>query len=130
MFGKILLTIAIILLGLVWVRQVRQHKRAEAAANRSSTAKTPIAAPPEALNDYRFTAYLFVALILGLGAYLYYEQRQDDNTVLQILLHREGNSEPVTYEVRKYQLEERAFTTVEGVRVTVAASERMEVIGL
>lgn len=130
MLGKILLTIAIILIGLVWMRQVRQQKRAETAAARKSAATPSLAAPPETLNDFRFTAYLFVVLILGLGAYLYYEQRQEDNTVVQILLHREGNSAPVMYEVRKYQLEERAFTTVEGVRVTVAASERMEVIGL
>jgi hypothetical protein len=130
MLGKILLTISIVLLGLVWVRQMRQHKRNEAAAAGRSLPGTSATAPAPALNDYRFAAWLFLALMLGLGGYLYYLQWQEDNTVVQILLHREGNSAPVTYEVRRKQLEARAFTTVEGVRVTVAASERMEVIGL
>lgn len=130
MLGKILLTISIVLLGLVWVRQMRQHKRKEAAAAGRSLPGTSATAPAPALNDYRFAAWLFLALMLGLGGYLYYLQWQEDNTVVQILLHREGNSAPVTYEVRRKQLEARAFTTVEGVRVTVAASERMEVIGL
>ncbi len=130
MLGKILLTISIVLLGLVWVRQMRQHKRNEAAAAGRSLPGTSATAPAPALNDYRFAAWLFLALMLGLGGYLYYLQWQEDNTVVQILLHREGNTAPVTYEVRRKQLEARAFTTVEGVRVTVAASERMEVIGL
>ena len=130
MLGKILLTISIVLLGLVWVRQMRQHKRNEAAAAGRSLPGTSATAPAPALNDYRFAAWLFLALMLGLGGYLYFLQWQEDNTVVQILLHREGNSAPVTYEVRRKQLEARAFTTVEGVRVTVAASERMEVIGL
>lgn len=128
MLGKILLTISIVLLGLVWLRQMRQHKRKEAAGH--SLPGTSATAPAPALNDYRFAAWLFLALMLGMGSYLYYLQWQEDNTVVQILLHREGNRAPVTYEVRRNQLEERAFTTVEGVRVTVAASERMEVIGL
>jgi len=128
MLGKTLLTIAIILLGIVWIRQARQHRR-KALADAGHTLSSP-AAPAPALNDYRFAAWLFLAVMLGLGGYLYYLQWQEDNTVVRILLHREGNAAPVTYEVRKHQLEARAFTTVEGVRVTVAASERMEVIGL
>jgi len=128
MLGKVLLTIFIVLLGLIWLRQVRQQKRRDAANAGHKLSGPAVAAP--ALNDYRFTAWLFLALILGIGSYLYYLQWQEDNTVVQILLHREGNSAPVTYEVRRDQLETLAFTTVEGVRVTVAASERMEVIGL
>lgn len=127
MLGKLLLTIAILLLGIVWIRQAREHKRREAAAGRQIATPAP-AAPP--LNDYRFAAWLFVALMLGFGGYLYYLQWQEDNRIVRILLHRDGNTAPVSYEVRQYQLEERAFTTIEGVRVTVAASERMEVIGL
>lgn len=130
MLGKILLTISIVLLGLVWLRQMRQHKRKEAASAGHRLPGSAATAPAPALNDFRFAAWLFLALMLGMGGYLYYLQWQEDNTVVQILLHREGNSAPVTYEVRRNQLEARAFTTVEGVRVTVAASERMEVIGL
>ncbi|MEY3668079.1 MAG: hypothetical protein RL572_1619 [Pseudomonadota bacterium] len=126
MFGKFLLTFIILLLGLLWIRQVRQQRLRDAAG--SGPALPQSAAP--ALNDYRFAAWLFLALMLGLGGYLYYLQWQQDNTVLQVVLHREGNSAPISYEVRRSELDERAFTTVQGVRVTVAASERMEVLGL
>ncbi len=126
MFGKFLLTFIIVLLGLLWIRQVRQQRLRDAAGNGRALPQT--AAP--ALNDYRFAAWLFLVLMLGLGGYLYYLQWQEDNTVLQVVLHREGGRAPITYEVRRSELDERAFTTVQGVRVTVAASERMEVLGL
>ena len=126
MFGKILLTFIIVLLGLLWLRQVRQQRLRDAVGHGRALAQT---APPE-LNDYRFAAWLLLALILGLGSYLYSLQWQQDNAVLQVVLHREGGSAPITYEVRRSELDERAFTTVQGVRVTVASSERMEVLGL
>ncbi len=126
MFGKILLTFFIVLLGLLWLRQVRQQRLRDAVGHGRAL---PQSAPP-ALSDYRFTAWLLLAMMLGLGSYLYYLQWQQDNTVLQVVLHREGGSAPITYEVRRSELDERAFTTVQGVRVTVAASERMEVLGL
>ncbi len=49
---------------------------------------------------------------------------------MTVILHSDGAASPVTYQVYKNQLEERAFTTIDGIRVTVASSERMEVIGL
>lgn len=36
----------------------------------------------------------------------------------------------MSYQVYKYQLQERSFTTIDGTQVTVAGSERMEVLGL
>ncbi len=128
MLGKILFTVVIILLGLLWVRRNREQERNEAkkVANSPPTSSTPA---PE-LNDYRFAAYLFLALMIGSGSYLYYVRWQDDHRLVTVLLHRDGSQSPVSYQVQKSDLEERAFTTIDGVRVTVAASERMEVIGL
>ena len=80
--------------------------------------------------DLRFGAYLFLALMTGLGGALYYYDWQDDHTIITVNLHRDGQQEPVSYEVYKFQLGERSFTTLDGVNVTVAASERMEVLGL
>ena len=82
------------------------------------------------MSDYRFAAYLFLALMFGGGSYLYYLRWQDDNSLVTVRLHRDGADSPVIYQVHKNQLEARAFTTVDGVRVTVASSERMEVMGL
>ena len=69
-------------------------------------------------------------LMVGLGAALYYFDWQDDHTVLTINLHRDNQSAPVSYEVYKYQLEERSFVTIDGRSIAVASNERMEIIGL
>lgn len=126
MLGKIVLTILIVLLGLVWIRRHREQEQRD--RSQASGATPP--STPAPLNDYRFAAYLFLILMLGTGAYLYYERWQDEHSLVTVILHRDGNQEPVRYQVPKGQLEARAFTTADGVRVTVAASERMEVIGL
>jgi ABC-type Fe3+ transport system permease subunit len=131
MLGKILITIIIVLLGLVWIRKIREQERRDAGQSRAKTGEANTAAPPhETLNDFRFAAYLFLALMLGTGAYLYYDRWQDEHSLVTVILHRDGNQSPVSYQVQKSELGERAFTTIEGVRVTVASSERMEVIGL
>ncbi len=131
MFGKILLTILVVLAAVLYLRKHRQGERLRPAGNSITSGKTAIPAPTKpALNDYRFAAYLFLALMIGSGAYLYYLRWQDDSSLITVILHRDGNASPVTYQVYKHQLEARAFTTVDGVRVTVASSERMEVIGL
>jgi len=134
MLSKILLTVTVILLGLLWVRHHRQlAQRGQAVARTqntpNSTPETASPSPPERLNDYRFAAYLFLALMLGTGAYMYYLRWQDDSRLITVVLHREGTA-AVTYQVEKRNLQERTFVTADGVRVTVASSERMEVIGL
>ena len=68
--------------------------------------------------------------MVGLGGVLYYYQWQDDRLVLTINLYRRNQAEPTTYEVYKYQLNERSFVTTDGITVTVAGDERMEVLEL
>lgn len=140
MFGKTLLTIGIILLAIVWLRNVRRARlrdelsarqgdtRQDSRASSGTTEKKNISRT--GLNDYRFAAWLFLALVIGSGSYLYYLRWQEDNSVVTVILHRDGSNEPVTYQVLRNQLGNRAFTTIDGIRVTVAASERMEVLGL
>lgn len=70
-----------------------------------------------------------LSALLVLGAGLYYLSWQDARRPVTVILH-DGSGEPVIYEVRKRDLGDRAFTTLDGTRVTVADSERMEVVGL
>ena len=135
MFGKTLLTIGIILLVIVWARNARQARQREDCPPDDSTQRdrNPGASASNSssrLNDYRFAAWLFLALIIGSGGYLYYQRWQEDNSVVTVMLYRDGASEPVTYQVLRSELGSRAFTTIDGIRVTVADSERMEVLGL
>ncbi|MES3007578.1 MAG: hypothetical protein V4751_07395 [Pseudomonadota bacterium] len=133
MLGKLLLTLGIILIAILFLRKYRQDERLRL---QKLTGKKPNALPGNGaatkapLSDYRFAAYLFIALTLGGGSYLYYLRWQDDTSLVTVILHRDGAGSPVTYQVYKNQLEERAFTTIDGIRVTVASSERMEVMGL
>src|SRR5690554_6922920 len=108
MLGKILLTITVMLLGLLWLRRIReQERRAAATAKPAGKAVKKAAAP--ALNDYRFAAYLFLALMIGSASCLYYVRWQDDHSLVTVILHRDGAQSPVTYQVQKNQLAERAF---------------------
>ena len=84
----------------------------------------------EFTSDLRLGAYIFLTLMVGLGATLYYFDWLDDHTILTVNLHRDNVSQPVSYEVYKYQLEDRSFITTDGRTITVASSERMEILGL
>lgn len=128
MLGKLLLTITVVLLAIVWIRKLREQERRE--ARRSSSATPPPEKEVAPLNDFRFAAYLFLVLMIGSGSYLYYVRWEDEHSLVTVILHRDGEQSPVTYQVFKSELGNRAFTTIDGVRVTVASSERMEVIGL
>ena len=68
--------------------------------------------------------------MVAVGAALYYYRWQDDHQLITVRLYSADQAAPVSYEVYKYQLAERSFTTVDGRVITVAGSDRMEVIGL
>ncbi|NKB32299.1 MAG: hypothetical protein GKR91_04305 [Pseudomonadales bacterium] len=133
MLSKFLLTTAVIIGAFFVLRQ--RHIRSEndsapKAIERDAVENAKAAAKDELSADLRAAAYMFLALMVGLGAALYYFDWQDDHTVLTINLHRDNESGPVSYEVYKYQLENRSFVTIDGRAITVASNERMEIIGL
>ena len=132
MLSKIFLTLAVIV-GAFFV--LRQRRIAEAEQNSSTPTKKAPASQAKKEDeslaaDLRIGAYLFLVLMVGLGGALYYFRWQDDHTILTVNLLRENQSEPISYQVYKYQLNDRSFVTIDGTSVTVASSERMEVIGL
>ena len=131
MLGKILLTLAVIVIAFLFVRQRDMKTKSKVSPGRvSPPARTVEQSDSSLSSDLRLGAYMFLVLIVGLGIALYYFQWQDDHSILTVRLHNEGQSEPIEYRVYKYQLGDRAFTTLDGILVTVASSERMEVEGL
>ncbi len=137
MLGKILLTLSVIAIAYVYVRQRQLAESDEHSGNKTSKqikekkdSANAKGAKSALANDFRIAAYLFLGLMTLTGGSLYYFQWQDDHTVLTVNLHREKQRQPVSYQVYKYQLLDRSFTTIDGTVVTVAGSERMEVIGL
>lgn len=115
---------------------IRKRKREEAAAankalagNASSKQQVLEKDSTFGRDDYRLAAYLFLILLVGISAGLYYNRWQDDHSVITITLFRDNNM-PTEYQVYKYQLESRSFTTIDGRIITIASDERMEIEGL
>lgn len=134
MLGKILLTLAVMVIAFFFVRQ-RDMKGKSSPVQitldpAESIEKTVKPDDHNLSADLRLGAYMFLALVIGLGATLYYFQWQDDHSILTVRLHSEGQAEAVVYQIYKFELKERSFTTLDGILVTVASSERMEVEGL
>ncbi len=136
MLGKILLTIAVIVVALVYLLKRRTATQspgrpASSAAGTASGTTTGTEQESRSFGaDLRLGAWMFLILMLGAGATLYALRWQDENREVTVILHRDEASSPVIYRVSKKDLSERSFTTVDGVRVTVSANERMEVVGL
>ncbi len=131
MLGKILLTSAVIIIAFLYIKQ-RNLKEAAGKRRGAGTVKSSKKgiAEDSLAADFRVGAYMFLVLMVGFAAALYYFNWQDDHSILTITLYSDIQSEPVRYQVFKYQLQENSFTTLDGTRVTVASSERMEIQGL
>ncbi|MCH7816276.1 MAG: hypothetical protein IIC60_06875 [Proteobacteria bacterium] len=132
MLGKILLTAAVIVIAFFFIRQ---RNLAAAAATETKQVQPSEAVQNPASHDnlaadLRLAAYMFLVLMLGLGGAMYYFRWQDDHTILTVTLHRDDQVTPTSYQVYKYQLQDRSFITVDGTSVAIASSERMEVFGL
>ncbi len=123
--------VTVIVIGMAFFAISRRS--AESKDNSQPKLPSPPAAKPEVtqLNkDLRAGAYLFAGFMLFIGAVLYYLDWQDDHTVLTVNLIRGNEIQPVTYEVYKYQLQDKSFVTTDGKTVSVASNERMEIEGL
>lgn len=134
MLGKILLTLTVMVIAFFFVRQRDMKGTSEPTKNTSTSVqpqdKTTAPVETNLSADLRLGAYMFLALVIGLGVALYYFQWQDDHSILTVRLHSDGQAEAVVYQIYKFELKERSFTTLDGILVTVASSERMEVEGL
>jgi hypothetical protein len=131
MVGKFLITMAVIIGAFFVIRQRHTNGENDSRSNKTEKTKTLKSNRKDELSaDLRAGAYMFLFFMVGIGATLYYFDWQDDHTVLTVNLHRDNNAAVVSYEVYKYQLESRSFITTDGRSITVASSERIEILGL
>jgi len=126
MVGKLVLTLLVMVAAIL---VIKQRKDAEKAHRTARASGSPQAAEPLA-SDMRTAAYLFLVLMFGAGAIVYYLRWKDDHTVVTVSLYQNAQADPVTYQVYKFQLDSRSFTTIDGIRIAVADNERMEITGL
>lgn len=144
MIGKLLLTLAVIVLAVIYLRKRAAMRRLEAAARQRAAPASQVdqfltaahSRPQPSPDTWRLNKTLrwllwSLTLIALLSGSLYtYHRWQDNNRELTILLYRDGDTAPIVYRVPRHSLGERSFVTHDGIRVTVSATERMEVIGL
>ena len=121
MFGKLLLTLAVILGAYLVIRTRIQRGRAVAAAS-PPPAREPLI--PAAV--LRAVAYgLVVAMVAGSLLWLYLDWEAGASVVTVQVIN--ANTGDVTvYQARREQVEGRRFTTLDGRIVTLADVERME----
>jgi len=132
MFGKLLVTLAIIAIAIIVIKQRNSGPTIEkkSSASRIPPPKNKPQSPTPLSSDLRTAAYLFLALMLGAAIIMYALRWQDQHTILTVNLFPPGSDSPSSYQVYKYQLRNRSFTTIDGTVITVANSERMEIYGL
>ncbi len=121
MFGKLLLTLAVILGAYLVIRTRIQRGRAVAAAS-PPPAREPLM-PAAAL---RAVAYgLVVVMVAGSLLWLYLDWEAGASVVTVQVIN--ANTGDVTlYQARREHVEGRRFTTLDGRIVTLADVERME----
>ena len=120
-----MLTLLVAITAFVYVR----HRNQAASKSEKHPAKATKQKGDDSLaGDMRLAAYMFLVLSVVLGGALYYFSWQDDHSIMMVSLFREGRTEPVVYEVYRFQLADRSFVTIDGITVNVASSERMEVV--
>ena len=121
MFGKLLLTLAVILGAYLVIRTRIQRGRAVAAAS-----PPPVREPLIPAAALRAVAYgLVVAMVAGSLLWLYLDWEAGASVVTVQVIN--ANTGDVTlYQARREHVEGRRFTTLEGRIVILADVERME----
>ena len=132
MIGKILLTLAVMALAYL---MVRIDPKAKSDKSKSTPPKMSVdyqkKLPDPTMHDNLRTAcYFFLFFMAIVGGALYYYRWRDDHQLITVRLYSADQVGQASYAVYKYQLADRSFTTVDGRVITVADSDRMEIIGL
>jgi TRAP-type C4-dicarboxylate transport system permease large subunit len=149
MLGQLLVTLIVIALAAVYLRKRAQKQQkpdskrqaVDAFINKARSGdawqngnRLAGAAPdygqPAFASRFKLVLWsLLLIILLGGGIYSYLHW-QDQQRLITVLLYRDSDQAPIIYRVQKRNLGEQSFVTDNGTRVTVSASERMEVIGL
>jgi hypothetical protein len=119
MFGKILLTLAV-MVGAYFV--IRARLQGRAATDRSAPPpRTPLV-PPATL---RAVAYGLVTVMVAGSLLWLYLGWEEGHEVVAVQVINANTGDVTTYRARRVDVEGRRFTTLDGRQVTLADVERM-----
>lgn len=119
MIGKILLTLCVIVLAWLVIRN-RQRRMAMIAA------RPPAGPAASGSGSWRLGVYLFVAAMVLVSGVLIYQRWQHGDRVVTVRVVDTQSGRSVTYQARRKDVEERHFVTLDGREVSVAETERIE----
>jgi len=121
MFGKILLTVVVILGAYLVIRARLRHDREPVAAPPSRPLVPLI--PPEILKTIAYG--LVAAMVAGSLLWLYLDY-QSGREVVRVRIINATTGSVTTYEARRADVQDRRFITLDGRPVTLADVDRME----
>ena len=121
MITKLILTLSVIAIAWLVVKNRQQRTQVISHDTRTSEAARPGPGPL-----LKWSAYgLLIMLLLGSGFYLY-AQWQDYTRVVTVRVIDSQTGRSTSYQARRGDIEERHFTTLDGREVNVANNERIE----
>ena len=120
MIGKILFTIAVILVvALIW--RTRQP--------RTPSGREPpklINPAPRSRSTVRVLAISAVVVLLLASVYLVYDHWRDNSEIIFIRVVDASSGRAAEYQAQRGDIQDREFTTVDGRRIVLAETERLE----
>ncbi|ROR32551.1 hypothetical protein [Inmirania thermothiophila] len=119
MFRELLVTVAV---AAIVYAVVRARTRAAAVGRQQRSPR------PAEVFPWRQAAWTFVALTLLIGTAIGYHQWRARQEVLLVRVVNGATGEVATYRARRGAIRARAFETVDGRIVTLAETERLEVL--
>ena len=118
MLTKILFTLAVILV-VALVFRVKNTPAKPAAAAKTAPHKGGVSAA--------MVAYTLLALVIAISALVFVLHWQDQHRVIDIQVTN-SQGEVLKYQAYKKTIEGRRFTTIDGVSVDLADSDRIEIL--
>lgn len=122
LLGKLLLTAAVIFAVLLYLRH--RHQQAPVEIIPAPRVVNPDPKPKRKLIGWVAGA-IVIFLILGSGLWLY-SYWQDQQAVLYVRVVDAGSGHHTDYRVHRRDIRDREFVSIEGVRVRLAETERLE----
>jgi multisubunit Na+/H+ antiporter MnhB subunit len=117
MLTKILFTIFVIIVVALVFRVKTMRERPQAAKPADSAARGISA---------KVIAYTLVGLVVALSGLIYLLHWQDQHTIVNIQVVDGGSGKTATYQAYKKSIEGREFVTLDGRKVTLGNSDRVE----
>jgi len=122
LLGKLLLTAAVIFGALLYLRH--RHQRSSVEVIPAPRVVNPDPRPTRQFIGW-IAAGIVVFVILGSGIWLY-AYWQDQEAVLYVRVIDAGSGHHTDYRAHRREIRDREFVSIEGVRVRLADTERLE----